>query len=100
MYTDASDDTYGAQLPQEDDGQELPVSLHAHNKAADCLSQLVNVKDTPAIPTALINMLVTSTQDCPATHNHSKTHNTVNTTPADPMTTSTNDKVHATLTED
>ena len=26
----------------------------AHNKAADCLSQLVDVKDTPATPTASI----------------------------------------------
>ena len=55
----------------------------AHNKAADCLSWLVDVKNTPETPTALISMLVTSTPDDPATHGHSKTCNTANTTPAD-----------------
>ena len=40
----------------------------AHNKAPDCLSWLVDVKDTPTVPTASINMLVTSTPDGPATH--------------------------------
>ena len=66
----------------------------AHNKAADCLSQLVNVKDTPAIPTALINMLVISTPDGTATHTHSKMHNTVNTTPADSTAASSSDMVN------
>ena len=47
-------------------------------------------------------MLGTSIPDGLATHTHSKTHNTANTTPADPMTTSTNDEVNAppTHTED
>ena len=64
------------------------------NKAADCLSWLTIVKDTLAIPTALIYMLVTSTQDGSATYTHSKTHNTADTTPpTDPTTTLTNDKV-------
>ena len=60
----------------------------AHNKAGDCLSWLVDVKDMPATPTALIKMLVTSTPDGIATCTHSKTPNTAN-------TTSTNDKVNA-----
>ena len=74
----------------------------ANNKAADCLSQLVDVKDIQATPTALINMLVTFTLDGLATCTHSKTHNTANITPADLMSTSTNDKVNAPLsfTED
>ena len=38
-------------------------------------------------------MLVTFTLDGPATYTCSKTHNTANTTPADPAPTSTNDKV-------
>ena len=58
--------------------------------------------ETPTIPTALINMLVTSTPDDPTTQTHSKTHNTANTTPEDPTTTLTNDKVNVppSLTED
>ena len=44
----------------------------ARNKAADCLSQLVDVKNIPATSTALINMSVISTPDGPATHTHSK----------------------------
>ena len=39
-------------------------------------------------------MLVTSTQDGPAICTHSKAYNTANTTPADTMPTSTNDKVN------
>ena len=72
------------------------------NKAADYLSQLVDVKDTPAMPTASINMLVTSTPDGPATFTHSKKCNTSNTTPGDPTTATTNDLVNACppLTED
>ena len=67
----------------------------ACNKAADCLSQLVDVKDTPVTPIALINILVTSTQDGPATHTCSKTCNTTNITPlTDPTTASTNGKVN------
>ena len=30
MYTDASDDVYGAQLSQEHDSQELPVAFFSH----------------------------------------------------------------------
>ena len=47
-------------------------------------------------------MLLTSTQDGPDTHTHSKTCNTANTTPADSMLISTNEKVNtpSTLTED
>ena len=66
-----------------------------HNKAADCLSWLVDVKDTPTTPSALINMLVTSTPDGPATHTHSKTCNTAHTTFTDTTPASTNDKVNA-----
>ena len=66
----------------------------ACNKAVDCLSWLVDVTDTPTMPTALINMLVTSTPDGAATHSHSKTCNTASTEPADPTTTSTNHMVN------
>ena len=52
----------------------------ACNKAADCLSWLVDVKNTPAPPKASISMLVTSTPDGPATHTHSKTCNPTDTT--------------------
>ena len=70
-----------------------------HNKAAYCLSQLVDVKDTAANSTSLIPMLVTSTPDGPAPHTHSKTHNTaVTTPPTDPKTTSTDDKIKFTST--
>ena len=91
----------------------VSATCHLHNitfewisgahKAADCLSQLVDVKDTLATPTASINVLVTSTADGPATHTHSKTCNTANTTPpTDTTTTSTDDKVniHPSLAED
>ena len=73
------------------------------NKAPYYLSWLVNVKDTPATPVALINMLVTTTSDGSATCTCSKTCNTDNTTLlTDPTTTSPNDKVNAPLplTED
>ena len=53
----------------------------AHNKAADCLSWLVDVKDTPVTSNASINMVVTSTPDGPATHTHSKTLAPTDTTP-------------------
>ena len=60
------------------------------NKAGDCLSWLVDVKDTPASPTALIHMLVTSTPDGHATHICSKTCNTAdNIIHTDPTTIST-----------
>ena len=74
-----------------------------HNKPADCLSWLVDVKDTPATATASINMLVTSTLDGPTTHTHSKRHNTANTTTStDTTATTTNEKVNTSppLTED
>ena len=179
MYTDASDDACGAQLSQEQDGQELPLAFLSYtftdtqhkwstteqkaygiyyavtkwnyylqgsdivvcndhkpvqtflngknankvnrwslelatyninfeqisgacNKAADCLSQGVNVKDTSAKPTALFSVSVTSTSDGPATCTHNKMCNTANTTSTDPTTTSTNDTVNAPppLTED
>ena len=70
----------------------------ACNKAADCLSWLVDVKDIPATPTHLINMLVISTPDGSATCTHSKTCNTANTTPTDNAPTSINDKVTTPLT--
>ena len=74
----------------------------ACNKAAVCLSQLVDFKDTPATIAALINMLVTSTPDGPATHTCSKTCNTADTISTDTTSTSTNDKVYTppTLTAD
>ena len=72
------------------------------NKAADCISQLVDVTDTPVAPTTSIYMLVTSNPDGPAIHTNSKRRNTPDTIPVDPMTTSTNDKVNTPppLTED
>ena len=56
----------------------------------------------PSNPTALINMLVTSTPDGPETHAYSTTCNTVNTTSTDTTPTSANDKVNepSTLTAD
>ena len=71
-----------------------------HNKAADCLSWLVDVKDTPVTSMTSINMLVTSSPDSPATHTCSKIHNPKDTT--DVKTTSTTDKVNVPppLTED
>ena len=67
-----------------------------HNRAADCLSQLVDVKDTPTTPTASINMLVASSPDGPATQTHSKTCNPTDTIPpTDVTTTSTTNKVNA-----
>ena len=53
----------------------------ACNKAADSLSQLVDVKDTPVTSNAPINMVVTSTSDGPTTHTHSKTLVPTDTTP-------------------
>ena len=64
-----------------------------NNKAADCLSWLVDVKDTSATTTASINMLVTSTPDGPSTHTCSKTCNSTDTTSTDTTPKSTNDKV-------
>ena len=75
----------------------------ACNKAADCLSQLVEVKDTPVTSTASIYMLVTSNQDVPATHTHCKIHTHSDTTPSTNVkTTSNTDKVNVPphLTED
>ena len=72
----------------------------AHNEAADHLSCLVDVKDTPTTSTVSINMLVTSTSHCPVTKICSKTHNPTDTA----LTTdaSITDKVNAPppLTED
>ena len=65
----------------------------AHNKVDDCLSWLVDVKDTPAASTASIHMLVTNKPDGPATCTHSKTHNPTDTTL--PTDASTTDKVNA-----
>ena len=65
----------------------------AHSKAADCLSCLVDVKDTPATSTASVHMLVTTTPHGHATHISSKTHNTTDTTP--PTDTPTINKVNA-----
>ena len=75
----------------------------AHNKAADCLSQLVDVRNTPATPITSVNMLFTSIPDGPATCICSKICNTANTTPpTDTTIISNNDKVNALppLTED
>ena len=67
----------------------------AHNKEADCLSWLVDVKDTPLTSTASINILVTSTPDGPATCTCSKRHNLMDTTPpTDAQPTSDTDKVN------
>ena len=51
------------------------------NKAADCLSQLVDAKDTLVPSNASINMVVTSTLDGPATHACRKTPTPTDTTP-------------------
>ena len=68
----------------------------AHNKTADCLSWLVDIKDTPTIPTVSINMLVTSNPDGPPTHTNSTTCNAANTTPLVDSTTAWSiDKVNA-----
>ena len=77
----------------------------AHNKATDCLSQLMDVKDTPITSNTPINMVVTSTPDGPATHTHSKTLTPTDTTqPADvqSMTTLNTGSVSSSpiLTED
>ena len=73
----------------------------AHNKAANCLSQLVNVKETPVTSNTSINMVVTYTTDGPANHSHSKTL-TDTTPPADVKCSLNTDKVSAPLppTED
>ena len=52
-----------------------------NNKAAYCLSWLVDVKDTPVTFKASINTLVTSTLDGPATHINSKTLTPTDITP-------------------
>ena len=65
----------------------------ACNKEADCLSQLVDIKDTPATSIASINMLVTTTPDGPATCFCSKTHNPTDMT--SPTDASITDKVNA-----
>ena len=69
------------------------LKSHTCNKTADCLLQLVDIKDTPTTPTASINMLVTSTPDGPATCTSSKTCNPTDTT--SPTGASTTDKVSA-----
>ena len=68
----------------------------AHNKAADCLSWLVNVMDTPVTFTTSINILVTSTPDSPTTCTHSKTCTPTDTMlPTDVKSTSNTDNVSA-----
>ena len=64
--------------------------------AADCLSQLVDVKDTPVPYNASINMAFTSTLDHPATHTNSETLTPTDTTPpTDVKSTLNTDKVNA-----
>ena len=59
---------------------------------------MVDVKDTPVISTASVNMLVTSNPDGPAIHIHSRTCNPSDPTPpTDVKTTSTTDNVNAPL---
>ena len=66
----------------------------ACNKAAGCLSRLVDAKDTPVTSIASIKMIVISTSDSPATCTHSKTGTPTDTTPpADVQNTSNTDKV-------
>ena len=65
----------------------------AHSKAADCLLQLVDVKDNPTTPIVSIHMLVMSTPDCPTTGTNSKTCNSTDTTL--PIDASTIDRVNA-----
>ena len=68
----------------------------AHNKAADCLPLLVDVKDTPVSSNTSINMVVTSTPDGPATCTHSKTCTpTDTTTPTAVKSTSNTDNINA-----
>ena len=73
----------------------IQVDIRCLQQGSRLLSQLVNVRDTPATPIALINMLVTSPPDSPTTCTGIKTCNIANTIPANPMTTSTSDKVNA-----
>ena len=66
----------------------------AFNKAADCLSWLVDIKETPNNPHSFyINMYITSTQDGPAICTHSKTYNPTDN--ASPTDASAPDKVNA-----
>ena len=56
----------------------------------------VDIKDTPVAFTASINMLVTSTQECPATHTHSSSCTPTDTTlPRDDKTMLNTDKLNA-----
>ena len=56
----------------------------AQNKAADCLSQLVEVPWNNATATSiLINSVTASPTDEPTTHNHSKTKASMEATPPD-----------------
>ena len=67
----------------------------ANNKAADCLLQLVDVKDTLVTSTASINMLVAPSLDHPVTCTHSKTYTPTDTTPpTDAKTMANTDKVN------
>ena len=75
----------------------------AHNKAADCLSWMVDVKDTPVTSNTSINMAGIPTLDSPATHTCSKTlPPTYTTPPTDVKSTSNTVRVNASppLTED
>ena len=68
----------------------------AHNKAADCLSWLEDVKDTPVTSNTSIIMVVTSTLDGPATDICSKTLTHTDTIPpTDVKSTLNTDKVTA-----
>ena len=71
-----------------------------HNRAADCLSLLVDAKDMPATSIVSIHMLVTTILDGPATHTHSKTCNTTHTTLPTDASTTDNIKAPPPLTED
>ena len=74
-----------------------------HNKVADCLSWLVDVKDTPVNLTASMNMLVTSTTDGPVTCTPQQDVYPTDTTPPTAVKSTLNtDKVNAPppLTED
>ena len=64
--------------------QHIQMDIWYMRQAADCLSQLAEVPDTPAVASILINMVVASIPDRPAIHTQNKIKTSMHTTlPAD-----------------
>ena len=57
------------------------MDIGAWNKTANCLSWLIKIPNTPEVTSILINMVVTSTPDGPATCTCSKTKALMDTMP-------------------